>query len=75
MSDPGTTYRTREEIQKRRSSSDPIQGLKTNILEWGVLEESELKKVDKAAKETVDKAVEEAKNSPEPTTDLLWKNI
>ncbi|WFD42797.1 pyruvate dehydrogenase (acetyl-transferring) [Malassezia psittaci] len=75
LSDPGTTYRTREEIQKMRSSSDPIQGLKTNILEWGVLEEAELKKVDKAAKETVDKAVEEAKNSPEPTTDLLWKNI
>ncbi|WFD02968.1 pyruvate dehydrogenase (acetyl-transferring) [Malassezia obtusa] len=75
LSDPGTTYRTREEIQKMRSSSDPIQGLKTSILEWGVLEESELKKVDKAAKETVDKAVEEAKNSPEPSMDSLWEDI
>lgn len=75
LSDPGTTYRTREEIQKMRSSSDPIQGLKTQILEWGVLEESELKKVDKAAKELVDKAVEDAKNAPEPSTDTLYKDI
>ncbi|WFC93485.1 pyruvate dehydrogenase (acetyl-transferring) [Malassezia brasiliensis] len=75
LSDPGTTYRTREEIQKMRSSSDPIQGLKKHILDWGVLEESELKKVDKAAKETVDKAIEEAKNSPEPSMDTLWDDI
>ena len=28
MSDPGTTYRTREEIQRMRSTNDPIAGLK-----------------------------------------------
>lgn len=27
MSDPGTTYRTREEIQHMRSTADPIQGM------------------------------------------------
>ncbi|WFD25736.1 pyruvate dehydrogenase (acetyl-transferring) [Malassezia nana] len=75
LSDPGTTYRTREEIQKMRSSSDPIQGLKTQILEWGVMEESELKKVDKAAKEEVDKAFEEAKESKEPSEQELCTNI
>ncbi|WFD29143.1 pyruvate dehydrogenase (acetyl-transferring) [Malassezia sp. CBS 17886] len=75
LSDPGTTYRTREEIQKMRSSSDPIQGLKTQILEWGVLPEAELKKVDKAAKELVDKAVEEAKASPEPGVEELYNDI
>ena len=31
MSDPGTTYRTREEIQHMRSSNDPITGLKTEV--------------------------------------------
>lgn len=75
LSDPGTTYRTREEIQKMRSSSDPIQGLKTHLIEWGVIEESELKKVDKAAKELVDKDLEEAKNSPEPDVDNLFKHV
>ena len=43
MSDPGTTYRTREEIQNMRSTKDCIQGLKQKILEWGVLSESEIK--------------------------------
>ncbi|KAE8214770.1 hypothetical protein CF327_g1891 [Tilletia walkeri] len=75
LSDPGTTYRTRDEIQAMRSSSDPIQGLKTKILEWGVVEESELKKIDKAAKEEVDQAVEEAKQSPEPAVSTLWDDI
>ena len=75
LSDPGTTYRTREEIQKMRSSSDPIQGLKNHIIEWGVMEESELKKVDKAAKELVDKELDAAKNSPEPPVEDLFKHI
>ena len=75
LSDPGTTYRTREEIQKMRSSSDPIQGLKTQIIDWGVISDSELKKVDKAAKEEVDQAVEEAKASPEPDEKELWTHV
>ena len=75
LSDPGTTYRTREEIQQMRSSSDPIQGLKSKMLEWGVVEEGALKKIDKAAKEEVDTAVEEAKKSPEPDVKTLWDDI
>jgi len=43
MSDPGTTYRTREEIQNMRSSNDAIQGLKSKLLEWGIVAENELK--------------------------------
>jgi pyruvate dehydrogenase E1 component alpha subunit len=31
MSDPGTTYRTREEIQHMRSTNDPITGLKQRV--------------------------------------------
>ncbi|KAK4700465.1 pyruvate dehydrogenase E1 component alpha subunit, partial [Phenoliferia sp. Uapishka_3] len=79
MSDPGTTYRTREEIQHMRSSNDPITGLKNNILAWGVMEESELKAIDKAARQEVEIAVEEAKKSPEPSqetdmyTDIYYK--
>lgn len=66
MSDPGTTYRSREEIQHMRSTNDPIAGLRNRLLESGVVEESELKRIDKAAKAEVDAAVEEAKKSPEP---------
>ncbi|KAK4053353.1 alpha subunit of pyruvate dehydrogenase [Microbotryomycetes sp. JL221] len=76
MSDPGTTYRTREEIQHMRSSNDPITGLKKIILDWEVIEESELKKIDKDARTEVEKAVEEAKASPEPAQDKdMWTDI
>ena len=43
MSDPGTTYRTREEIQRMRSTQDPIRGLQRYIEEWGLASEEELK--------------------------------
>ncbi|CCL99989.1 uncharacterized protein FIBRA_02014 [Fibroporia radiculosa] len=75
MSDPGTTYRTREEIQRMRSTQDPIRGLQHYIEEWGLASEEELKKMDKDAKAEVDAAVEEAKASPFPDDSQLWTDI
>ena len=75
LSDPGTSYRTRDEIQQMRSSSDPIQGLKKHIIEWNVMQEADLKKVDKEAKEEVDSELEIAKNSPVPEMDQLFTDI
>ncbi|GAA6009410.1 hypothetical protein JCM10207_003771 [Rhodosporidiobolus poonsookiae] len=76
MSDPGTTYRTREEIQHMRSSNDPITGLKNHLLEWDVISEQDLKAIDKKARAEVEQAVEEAKKSPEPSQDKdMWTDI
>ncbi|KAJ7206439.1 mitochondrial pyruvate dehydrogenase E1 component beta subunit [Mycena rebaudengoi] len=75
MSDPGTTYRTREEVQRMRSTQDPIRGLQRYIEEWGLASEQELKQLDKDAKTEVDAAVEEAKASPEPLDKDLWTDI
>ncbi|KZP08739.1 mitochondrial pyruvate dehydrogenase E1 component beta subunit [Athelia psychrophila] len=75
MSDPGTTYRTREEVQRMRSTQDPIRGLQKCIEEWGLATEQELKMLDKEAKAEVDEAVEEAKKSPEPDLKDLWTDI
>ncbi|KAI0263474.1 pyruvate dehydrogenase e1 component alpha subunit [Gloeopeniophorella convolvens] len=75
MSDPGTTYRTREEVQRMRSTQDPIRGLQHYIEEWGIASAEELKAIDKAAKAEVDQAVEEAKASPEPLLKDLWTDI
>ncbi|WAR59581.1 hypothetical protein PtB15_11B221 [Puccinia triticina] len=76
MSDPGTTYRSREEIQHMRSTNDPITGLRNRLLEWNVIKEADLKAIDKQAKAEVDVAVEEAEKSPEPdsATDM-WTDI
>ncbi|KAF8216330.1 mitochondrial pyruvate dehydrogenase E1 component beta subunit [Mycena galopus ATCC 62051] len=75
MSDPGTTYRTREEVQRMRSTQDPIRGLQRYIEEWGLASEQDLKQLDKDAKAEVDAAVEEAKASPEPLIKDLWTDI
>ncbi|CUS11324.1 unnamed protein product [Tuber aestivum] len=77
MSDPGTTYRTREEVQHMRSTHDPIQGLKLKILEWGIVSEEELKALEKQARTFVDKEVQEAEGAPVPdaTQKTLFEDI
>lgn len=75
MSDPGTTYRTREEIQQMRSSNDPIQGLKQVILDHNVSDENALKQIEKEARAIVDQAQKEAKASPEPNLKNFWTDI
>ena len=77
MSDPGTTYRTREEIQRMRSTQDPIAGLKQKLLEWQVTTEEELKSLDKKARSSVDAEVAEAEAMPAPdaTPEVLFEDI
>ncbi|KAH7107712.1 mitochondrial pyruvate dehydrogenase E1 component beta subunit [Auriculariales sp. MPI-PUGE-AT-0066] len=75
MSDPGTTYRTRDEIQRMRSTNDPIRGLDKYLQEWGLATEEDLKTLEKEAKAEVDQAVEEAKASAEPTEKDLWTDV
>ncbi len=77
MSDPGTTYRTREEIQRMRSTNDPIAGLKTKLIEWEVVSEEELKEVDKRARADVDAEVKEAEAMAVPPADAktLFEDI
>ncbi|KAI9852987.1 MAG: alpha subunit of pyruvate dehydrogenase [Thelocarpon superellum] len=77
MSDPGTTYRTREEIQRMRSTNDPIAGLKQKLLDWGITTEDELKVIDKEARSSVDAEVAEAEKMapPDPTPRILFEDI
>ncbi|GJJ72037.1 pyruvate dehydrogenase E1 component alpha subunit [Entomortierella parvispora] len=75
MSDPGTTYRTREEIQNMRSNNDPITGLKQRLLDLNVITEDEMKAIEKNARAEVDKSVEEAKASPEPDMSEFFTHV
>ncbi|TVY30711.1 Pyruvate dehydrogenase E1 component subunit alpha, mitochondrial [Lachnellula hyalina] len=77
MSDPGTTYRTREEIQRMRSTQDPIAGLKHKLIEWNVTTEEELKNIDKEARAAVDAEVKEAEEMlpPDATPQILFEDI
>ncbi|KAG0044834.1 alpha subunit of pyruvate dehydrogenase [Linnemannia elongata] len=75
MSDPGVSYRSREEIQKVRSENDPITHLKERLLEAQVVSEAELKDMDKAARAEVDKAAKEAKESEQPNMKTFWTDV
>ncbi|KAF9345941.1 alpha subunit of pyruvate dehydrogenase [Mortierella sp. NVP85] len=75
MSDPGTSYRSREEIQKVRADNDPITGLKERLLKLKIITEDDAKAMDKAARAEVDKAAEQAKADPEPDLESFWKSV
>lgn len=77
MSDPGTTYRTREEVQRMRSTNDPISGLKQQLMDWDICTEEELKKMDKEIRAHVNSevAIAEAMTAPEANADNLYKDI
>ena len=62
MSDPAK-YRTREEVQKMREQSDPIETARKALLEGGA-DEAELKKIDDEVKAIVQDAADFAQIEP-----------
>lgn len=74
MSDPGSSYRSRDEISAMRTERDPIERVKKLLLSHGV-DPAELKKIDKEVKKEIDSAVEAAKAAPIPPDHWLWKNV
>ncbi|PIO62803.1 pyruvate dehydrogenase E1 component, alpha subunit [Teladorsagia circumcincta] len=64
MSDPGTSYRTREEIQEVRKTRDPITGFKDRLITSGLAKEDDLKAIDKEVRKEVDDAVKVAVTAP-----------
>ncbi|SDF87528.1 pyruvate dehydrogenase (acetyl-transferring) E1 component subunit alpha [Sulfitobacter delicatus] len=74
MSDPAK-YRTREEVQKMRDERDPIEAVRTLLLEGNHATEDDLKAIDKEIKKVVNESADFAKESPEPHLDELWTDI
>lgn len=75
MSDPGITYRSRNEVSDMRANRDCITKAKQLILkeEWAT--EQELKALDKSIRVEVDEAVEQAKLDTELEKDELFTDI
>lgn len=59
MSDPGLTYRTREEVAEIRKTTDPILQLRNIILDNRVATENDLKDIETQIRERIDKEVEQ----------------
>jgi pyruvate dehydrogenase E1 component alpha subunit len=73
MSDPAK-YRTREEVQRMREQSDPIETVRKLLLEQGATE-ADLKAVDDEVKGIVQDAADFAQASPEPPESELWTDV
>ena len=74
MSDPGK-YRTRQEIQETRENRDPIERVRTFLVENNFYSEDELKTIDNKIKEEVLNASEEARDKDLPEESILFDDV
>ncbi|XP_067011088.2 pyruvate dehydrogenase E1 component subunit alpha type II, mitochondrial [Anabrus simplex] len=75
MSDPGTSYRTRDEVQEVRSTRDPISSFKEKLTSSGLATADELKKIETDIRVAVDGVTKQAKNDSEIGLDELTADI
>ena len=75
MSDPGVTYRTREEIKHVRDFRDPIGLVKHMLIENSWATEKELKAVEKEIRASIEADVEKLLKDPVPNADDLVTHI
>ena len=73
MSDPAK-YRTREEVDKVRHDSDPIEMVRNRLLE-AKMSEADLKAIDAEVREIVNAAADFAQHDPEPDAAELWTDV
>ncbi|PYH37371.1 putative pyruvate dehydrogenase E1 component alpha subunit [Aspergillus neoniger CBS 115656] len=76
VSDPGTAYRTKDEVQAERAH-DPITTYREKLIEWGVFSDDEAKTMDKEIRRKVDREAQEAEKMAEPplTSDVLFEDV
>ncbi|KAF5305859.1 hypothetical protein FQR65_LT07598 [Abscondita terminalis] len=75
MSDPGTSYRTRDEIQEVRQTRDPITSFKEKITSSNLVTPDELKQIETEIRAAVDDATKKAKADSEIPIDELTTDI
>jgi pyruvate dehydrogenase E1 component alpha subunit len=71
--DPGTDYRTREEVQYWKQK-DPVKIARKRLIDAGVTEQ-EIQAADQEVERLIDKAVDFAEKSPEPSADTVNDHV
>ena len=74
MSDPAK-YRTREEVQEMREQRDPIDRLRTHLLESGAMTEDALDAIHEEVGGVIEEAVRFAQSGEEPPLPSLYEDI
>ncbi|XP_058790817.1 pyruvate dehydrogenase E1 component subunit alpha, somatic form, mitochondrial-like [Phymastichus coffea] len=75
MSDPGTSYRTREEVKTMKDQSDAIKHFTTLCEEKGLLSKEEIEEMRKKIFKDVDQQVEEAKKDEWPDKSAICSHL
>ena len=74
VGDPGTAYRTKEEIETWKENC-PIKKFEKKLFESGILSEERNKKINEEIKDSIEDAVLFAKESPFPDKEEALKDI
>ena len=75
MSDPGITYRNRDEVAGVRKTRDPVERAKRYLTDLELATAAEIKAIEAEVRAEVEAAVEGAKAAPQPARDLLFEDI
>ncbi len=75
MSDPGTSYCIREEIQEVRQTQDPIIGWKESMVSARLADPDELKETEKEVRASVDADVKKTKADGEIAAGELYNDV
>jgi pyruvate dehydrogenase E1 component alpha subunit len=76
MSDPVSgTYRTTEEVDRRKQEEDPIVVLREKLFQGDLLDQKGLEEMDAEARRLAQEAVDFADASPSPDPGVLYTNV
>jgi pyruvate dehydrogenase E1 component alpha subunit len=75
MSDPGTTYRTRDEVGGVRSTRDPIEYVKKLLTDHNMCTADELKNIEKDVRNYVQDELAKAKAGHFPPDEWLYQDV
>lgn len=75
MSDPGITYRNRDEVAGVRAARDPVDRAKRYLIDNELATAAEIKAIDVKVRKEVEAAVEMAKSAPYPPREELFRDI
>jgi pyruvate dehydrogenase E1 component alpha subunit len=74
MSDPAK-YRTKDEVDRMRTEHDPIDHLRQRLIVDHQADETELRQIERRARDIVAEAVQYAQDCPEPDPSELWTDV
>ncbi len=72
--DPGTDYRTRDEVNQWKDM-DPTKRARKILIDSGRFDEAAMRKVDLEVTHLIEDAVQFAESSPEPAADTLMEHV